>query len=152
MRKTVKIGGKSVEMLCNAVTPILYKNMFNSDILRDLWACEKVVLTDPSLPEDVVAMMSDEQKEEYLTKLTEYEGKQLDLLERMCEAVNRLAFTMNMQAQYADKGEVIQLSGIGMDDYISWLSQFGTMDLTRASKEILGVYHADAKSTSKRKN
>lgn len=152
MRKAVKIGAESVDLLCNAVTPILYKHVFQGDILRDLMACRKITTEDPILDDSVVEMMTQEQKEAYLKKLTDHEEKQLQLFSEMTDAVSKLAFVMAKQAEYADRGEAIRLTGLGEDDYWGWMGQFGAFDLVRATKEIIGVYNADMKTSSKRKN
>lgn len=59
----------------------------------------------------------------------------------------KLAFVMNKQATCSKE----ELSKLSYKDYVDWLEQFGSMDLPKASNDIITFYVGDSTGDSKPK-
>ena len=58
MNKTIEIGGKACQFRSSGLTPILYRRVFNRDLMKDMLAVMKKVeetsLNDESLPIEIL--------------------------------------------------------------------------------------------------
>lgn len=152
MRKTVQIGGKAVDLLCNAVTPILYKSAYRQDVMAVLARKTTIPRTDPRKTPEELKAMSPEEKENYLKEMGAYAEELMGTLTEMQDTVGKLAHVMAMQAQAEDEGIVLLTSGITESTYMQWLAQFEQQDISDAMKDILEVYQTSARQTVTPKN
>lgn len=99
MKTTATIEGKTFEFASNALTPILYRQLFRKDFLRELTSYKKLQGKKPS-------------------EFTEEEEK---IYEDHSDAFSRMAFVMNKQAELETADRLMALT---MADYYNWLTGF----------------------------
>jgi hypothetical protein len=58
------------------------------------------------------------------------------------DAVGKLAYVMNRQA------EGVQMSDMGMDDYLDWLDQFQPIELLKNAVTFIQLYLGNRETTS----
>lgn len=99
MRTTAKIEGMTFDLASNAFTPILYRQLFKRDFLRELQSYRKLRGKKPS-------------------EFTEEDEK---IYEEHSDSFSRIAFVMAKQAEIETADKLVQLS---INDYYEWLMQF----------------------------
>lgn len=152
MRTTVYIGDKAVDMLCNAVTPIVYKSAFHQDVLVAMMKRAQIQREDPTLTPEEVAKLTPEERQQYMMRMVEYSEKMLDLLSDLQDTVWKLGHVMARQAEAADAGKTLLMTSISENTYMEWLSQFEADDMTAAMQGILRAYNLSAEPKSQPKN
>lgn len=151
MRTTVQIGKYEVDMLCNALTPILYRNAYQGDILLELTGVAKNAPISRKSREELQAMSLEERKA-YLEELNSEAETLMGSLNSMQDTVSKLGYVMYMQAKMADADRSIRAAAITEEGFFEWLSQFEVDDLTNAMAEILAAYQIGSKTKSQPKN
>lgn len=64
---------------------------------------------------------------------------------KVIEKIQKLGYIMARSAEHAD------MTALTEDDYLEWLEQFDTLDIMRASKDILMMYLGNKLSSSELK-
>lgn len=99
MKTTILVKERELALACNAFTPILYRNLFHRDFMKDT---------------------------QYFTKYKGIENSklstddQLDIIEQS-ECYARFAFVCAKQAEVEKAADLMKLS---LDDYYEWLCGF----------------------------
>ena len=57
MKKEIKLGNDTVEMSASALTPFLYKKMFQRDIIKDIQTLREQATKDGSLDPEITVML-----------------------------------------------------------------------------------------------
>lgn len=151
MTETIKIGDIAVPMVCNALTPILFKNTFHKDFLSEIRRQANIRKSDPRVPDDVVEKMSITEREAYLDRLEEFTNEAYKAVQDMTESSGQIAYIMAHQYK-AMKDQKIKIFDTSETAYFEWLSQFDLLDMSQAIPEIMGVYTKSTTTTSERKN
>lgn len=149
MKTEVLIGGKSVELLCNGATPILYRYAFGEDFLAFMMRKAKIQASDPRRPNEELQNMTLEERQAYIAELSEYGELAMNLLSEMETAVGQLAYIMAYQAE---AGISAAVTGVSQQNYLTWLAQFMPGDINAAMREILAAYNLSAKTLAQPKN
>lgn len=58
MKKDIKLGENVVEMSASALTPFLYKKLFQRDIIKDIQTLREQATKDGSLDPEITVMMA----------------------------------------------------------------------------------------------
>lgn len=99
MRKTIEIGDQSIEMASNALTPILYRQIFKQDFLKEISSLRR-------LKGKTAQTMTDEEISDSSDKI---------------ELFTKLAFVMAKQAELKTADKLVQLTQL---DFYEWLTNF----------------------------
>lgn len=121
MNRDITIGKETIKCEANALTPILYRQIFHRDFLREM--------------QDLTALKG---------KTTEtFTDKDLELYLDKQDAFSRLAFLMASQGAGMP---VPELAKLGELDYFSWLAKFeiGAFESPETLAAIIGLWRANA--------
>jgi len=129
MTKDIRIGGEVVPGVANALTPVLYRNIFNRDFMVEISSFAKLKGKKPS---------------EYTTADTAL------ALERS-QAFARLAFIMKEQAIGKSVKELVKLTEF---DFFEWLTNYEptAFDNVDTIADVLALWSGNAKSGIEAKN
>lgn len=108
MNREITISGKSVKMASNALTPILYRQIFKKDFLKE-----------------ITGLVSLKDK-----KAEDYSEEDVNEVSSRSEAFARLGFVMAKQAELEKASDLVKLTET---DYFEWLSGFEAQAFTGAS-------------------
>jgi len=124
MNKEITIGKKTLKMASNALTPILYRQIFKKDFLKEITGL--IGLKDK--------------------KAKDYTEQDINDVASRSEAFGRLAFVMAKQSELEKASELVKLTEI---DYFEWLSNFDAQSFTNASTmtEILKLWKGNAEDS-----
>lgn len=124
MNKEITINGKSIRMASNALTPILYRQIFKKDFLKE-----------------ITGLVSLKDK-----KAEDYTEEDINDVASRSEAFARLGFVMAKQSELEKASELVKLSEV---DYFEWLSNFEAQSFTNASTmtEILKLWKGNAEDS-----
>jgi len=124
MNKEITIGKKTLKMASNALTPILYRQIFKKDFLKE-----------------ITGLISLKDK-----KAKDYTEQDINDVTSRSEAFGRLAFVMAKQSELEKASELVKLTEI---DYFEWLSNFDAQSFTNASTmtEILKLWKGNAEDS-----
>lgn len=81
--------------------------------------------------------------EDIMKELMAFDPEKMDAI--VIEKIQKLGYIMARSAERAD------MTALTEDDYLEWLDQFETMDMARASKDILMLYLGNKLSSSELK-
>lgn len=121
MKKTIQIDNQTVEMASNAFTPILFRQIFKKDFIREVTSLRK-------LKGKTASNMTDEEIGEASNKT---------------ELFTMLAFTMAKQAELKTPDKLMNLSQM---DFYSWLSGFeaGSFSKAETMAEIISLWKGNS--------
>lgn len=158
MKTTINVGDKSLNVVCNAFTPILFKQVFRRDFLIEFGN-----MTDKA--SDLVkkaSVLSGLQKdldngkitkEEYLEKYSalNISNEGIEAVSNRTELVTMLLFIMYKQSQETDPKKLYQLTEL---DFFGFLSQFEKNELNNAEviNHVIAVWKGDSKALIESKN
>lgn len=141
MNTELKVGSKTLKLANNALTPILYRQIFGKDFLL---LFSSVMTKNKSLINKAVELQKVKaefdagkiEKEAYLKKITSlgFTDEELGYVNERSELMSELAFIMNKQAELANIEELLKLSKL---DYYKFLSGFDPNELKSA--EVVGA-------------
>lgn len=158
MKTTLFVGDKSLDVVCNAFTPILFKQVFRRDFLiefsnmsdkaSDLVKKAKM-LSDLQNSLDKNEITKDEYLEKYSALNVSNEG--IEAISNRTELVTMLLFIMNKQSEESDPKKLYQLNEL---DFYGFLSQFEKNDLNKAEviNKVIAVWKGDSKPLIDSKN
>ena len=168
---TVKIGDKEVGAFCSAVTPIIYRQVFKRDFIREkaligkrLTARAKHIKKLNTIKDEIVSQF-EEGKEITADDFAEIKEEKIDELVKAVDSTLTeddytaiidqeelgimLLFVMIKQEEIKDLAQLVRLSNT---DYMSFLNDYSYNDLKRAGYQALIAWDHDAKSNVERKN
>lgn len=121
MKNEITIDNKTFEMASNALTPILYRQIFKKDFLREITGFKSLKGK----------------------KADDYTEDDIDNFSRRSEAFSRIAFVMAKQAEISVAAELVKLTEL---DYLTWLSDFKNQAFTDAEvlTKILAIWQGNA--------
>ena len=124
MRNDLTIGEKSLPMASNALTPILYRQIFKRDFLREI--------------SGFVALKGKSPKD--------YTEEDISSVTARSEAFSRLAFVMAKQAELEKAAELTKLTEL---DYFEWLCGFENQQFSEAGTltKILNIWKGNAEDS-----
>lgn len=108
MNREITISGNNVKMASNALTPILYRQIFKKDFLKE-----------------ITGLVSLKDK-----KAEDYSEEDINEVSSRSEAFARLGFVMAKQAELEKASDLVKLTET---DYFEWLSGFEAQAFTGAS-------------------
>lgn len=103
MKTTLEIKDKNLDMVSNALTPILYRQIFKKDFLQQLTSLRK---------------LKGKKREDYT-------DEDYGLATSRAEMLTQLAFVMNQQAKIVQAEKLVQLT---ITQFYTWLMDFETDD------------------------
>lgn len=158
MKAVINVGDKTIEAVCNAFTPILFRQIFKRDFLVEFSTMsDKATELIRKSQELSKLQESLEQKtitqDEYLKRFTELDisSESIESMNSRAELASMLLFTMNKQSEESDPMKLYKLSE---GDYFSFLCQFEKGELNTASVigQVLAVWKNDSRTLVASKN
>ena len=153
MKKTIKINDKEMTFKSSAATNILYKKAFGDDILVKLASYTKNLKELKDMQAKLAELRKDETKsqEEILNEMNALMQSDVFLSSQAFtnETLPRLAYIMWLEAN--EKIEEI-FSKLNDECYLFWLMEIDQDDLLAVTGEVMDLWRAGAKTTSKPKN
>lgn len=158
MKTTLIVGDKSLDIVCNAFTPILFKQVFRRDFLIEFSNMSEKA-SDLVKKASTLSSLQDEldngkiTKEEYLEKYSalNISNDGIEAVSNRTELITMLLFIMNKQSEESDPKKLYQLTEL---DFFCFLSQFEKNDLNKAEviNKVIAVWKGDSKSVIESKN
>lgn len=153
MEKVISLGEKEMKLKSSAATNILFKRAFKEDItvllqsytknMKELQAMQKKIAelrADETMPkEQILEQMNELMQSEVFLKATSFQQ----------DTLPKLAYIM-----YLEGNETVEkiFSKLTEDQYLYWLMGIDQDDLAGLTGEVLGIWRAGTRSTSKLKN
>lgn len=124
MRDTITIKDKTINVASNALTPILYRQIFKKDFLKE-----------------IAGFMALRGK-----KASDYTEEDINTVNERSEAFSRLAFIMNKQAEIETAADLVKLTDV---DYYTWLCGFENQSFSTPDvlTKILAVWKGNAEDS-----
>ena len=151
--KTIQIGDKEMKFQSSAATNILYKRVFNEDVLIKLTNYSKNLKEMQKLQAKANELRADTErpKDEVLAEMNELLNS--DVFARANEFQNdtlpQLAFIMWLEAnEPADK----IFAKLNQEQYLFWLMTINQDDLLAVTHEVMDIWQGGARTHSKPKN
>lgn len=158
MKTTLIVGDKSLDIVCNAFTPILFKQVFRRDFLIEFSNMSEKA-SDLVKKASTLSSLQEEldngkiTKEEYLEKYSalNISNDGIEAVSNRTELITMLLFIMNKQSEESDPKKLYQLTEL---DFFCFLSQFEKNDLNKAEviNKVIAVWKGDSKSVIESKN
>lgn len=158
MKTTLFVGDKSLDIVCNAFTPILFKQVFRRDFLIEFSNMSEKA-SDLVKKASTLSSLQEEldngkiTKEEYLEKYSalNISNDGIEAVSNRTELITMLLFIMNKQSEESDPKKLYQLTEL---DFFCFLSQFEKNDLNKAEviNKVIAVWKGDSKSVIESKN
>lgn len=153
MEKVITLNEKEMKFKSSAATNILYKKAFKDDVLVKITAYTKNLKELKNIQARVAELKEDttKSKEEIASEMTAL--VQSDVMNELTafssEILPRLAYIMYLEAN-AEQRNIFQK--LNEEAYLGWLMEMNQEDLTSITGEIMSIWLAGAKNTSKPKN
>ena len=121
MKGTITVKDKTIDLVSNALTPILYRQIFHKDFLREISEFKK---------------LKGKKREDYTEE-------DLEIITSRYETFSRLAFVMAKQAEIKETARLVNL---GINNYYEWLMQFETNDMNdpHVMGDLLAIWSGNA--------
>lgn len=121
MLRTIKIDEKEIPMASNAFTPILYRQIFKKDFIREITSLRKLAGKNAKTMTD--------------SELGEASDK--------TELLTQLAFVMAKQAELKTPDKLLELN---LMSYYEWLTEFeaGSFQNPETMKQIINLWRGNA--------
>lgn len=158
MLTEIKVGEKTLKLANNALTPILYRQIFKKDFLAlfSSMITKNRSVIDKALKLQAVKADFDEEKitkEEFLKKYSEigFNTDELDIVNERADLMSEIAFIMSKQAEIEKAEKLVQLTLL---DYYDFLSKFDINDLRSAPvvNQLIAIWQGNTASGVKAKN
>lgn len=158
MLTEIKVGEKTLKLANNALTPILYRQIFKKDFLAlfSSMITKNRSVIDKALKLQAVKADFDEEKitkEEFLKKYSEigFNTDELDIVNERADLMSEIAFIMSKQAEIEKAEKLVQLTLL---DYYDFLSKFDINDLRSAPvvNQLIAIWQGNTASSVKAKN
>ena len=153
MEKVITINEKEIRFKSSAATNILYKRTFKDDVLVKITAYTKNLKELKNIQARITELKNDESKskEEIASEMTTL--VQSDVMNELTafssDILPRLAYIMYLEANEEQR---TIFSKLNEEAYLGWLMEMDQDDLTSITGEIMTIWLAGAKTTSKPKN
>jgi len=153
MEKVITINEKEIRFKSSAATNILYKRTFKDDVLVKITAYTKNLKELKNIQARITELKNDESKskEEIASEMTTL--VQSDVMNELTafssDILPRLAYIMYLEANEEQR---TIFSKLNEEAYLGWLMEMDQDDLTSITGEIMAIWLAGAKTTSKPKN
>jgi len=159
MRTTFTIGNSTVDGFYSAVTPIIFRQVFKRDFLRENNAISARLVTRTKKLKKLTKVQM-----EIAAKSEDGTADKDELIDAINEAMNEddylvladqeelglmLLFIMIKQEELRDLG---LLSKLTQDDYMNFLNGYDYQELAAAGRQALMEWSKDAKAAVERKN
>lgn len=158
MKTTLFVGDKSLDIVCNGFTPILFKQVFRRDFLIEFSNMSEKA-SDLVKKASTLSSLQEEldngkiTKEEYLEKYSalNISNDGIEAVSNRTELITMLLFIMNKQSEESDPKKLYQLTEL---DFFCFLSQFEKNDLNKVEviNKVIAVWKGDSKSVIESKN
>ena len=150
MNRKIEIGGKEIEFIASAATPILFKRTFGKDLTSEFSQYIKNYKDVKKLREDLTILDDDpddvrDKKIEELTNnpiITQLSMMALDLFPK-------LAYIMYLEANVEQRELFRKLSE---DDFIMWLMNYDSNDIQNHIPDFMGLWAENSRTSVKQKN
>lgn len=141
MKTSIKVGNRTLELANNALTPVLYRQIFGEDFLllfSQIMTRNRSVIDKALKLQSVKADFDSEKitREDFLAKVTDlgFTDEELGVVNERSELMSKLAFIMNKQAELSKVEKLLELSKV---DYYKFLTDFDINELR--SPEVVGA-------------
>lgn len=141
MNTEIKIGSKNLKIASNALTPILYRQIFGKDFLL---LFSQIMTKNRGLIDKALGLRKSKaafdageiDTEEYLNKINEsaFTEEELSFINERADIMGELAFVMAKQAELEAVDKLLKLT---INDYYIFLSEFDSNDLR--APEVIGT-------------
>lgn len=158
MKTTITVGEQTLDVVCNGLTPILFKHIFHRDFIVEFGNFNDRTQELASKAKDLVALQKDLDEgklsqEEYLEryKALNITNEELSSLNDRTELLSELAFIMNLQAT---EGDTNKLFNTNVVKFYEFLSKFERNELTSSavSRQVMAIWKGETATTIKSKN
>lgn len=133
MNIDLKIGDRTLSLANNALTPILYRQIFGKDFLllfSQMITKNKGIIDKALKLQDLKAKLDagEIEKEDFLRGVSEanLNDDDLSVINERADLMAELAFVMNKQAELTSVDKLLKLN---KTDYYKFLADFNTSDL-----------------------
>lgn len=133
MNIDLKIGDRTLSLANNALTPILYRQIFGKDFLllfSQMITKNKGIIDKALKLQDLKAKLDagEIEKEDFLRGVSEanLNDDDLSVINERADLMAELAFVMNKQAELSSVDKLLKLN---KTDYYKFLADFNTSDL-----------------------
>ena len=158
MKTTITVGEQTLDVVCNGLTPILFKHIFHRDFIVEFGNFNDRTQELASKAKDLVALQSDLDggklsQEEYLERYKAFNisTDELSVLNDRTELLTQLAFVMNLQATESDTNKLFNTNVV---KFYEFLSKFERTELTSSavSRQVMAIWKGETATTIKSKN
>lgn len=158
MKTTLAVGEKHIDLVCNAFTPILFKQIFRRDFMVEFSKTSDKASDLVNKAKELQALQNDLEaekitKEEYLNRYSamNISTEGMEAITERTELLSMLAFVMNKQSEETDIKKLYQLNDM---DYFQFLSGFEKGDLTspKVTNHLIAIWKGDSKALNEAKN
>lgn len=158
MKISIEVGEKHIDLVCNAFTPILFKQIFRRDFMVEFSNTSEKASNIVNKARELAKLQKDLEeekvtKEEYLAKFQKLEisTEGMEAINSKVELISMLTFVMNKQSEETDIKKLYQLSEL---DYFGFLSQFEKGELTspEITNKVIALWKGDSKPLVEAKN
>lgn len=153
MKKTITLNGREMTFKSSAATNILYKKAFHDDILVKLTAYSKNLKELKQMQSRIAELKEDKTTTQEVLLAEMNNMIQSDVFQASQvftnETLPRLAYIMWVEANESQETIFGKLND---ENYLFWLMDIDQDELLSVTGEIMELWQAGAKTTSKPKN
>lgn len=158
MRTTLSVGEQTLDVVCNGLTPILFKHIFHRDFIAEFGSFNDKIQKIASMSKDITVLQKDLEdgkinQEEYLERYKAFNmsTEELSVLNDRTELLTQLAFVMNLQATESDTNKLFNTNIVKFYEFIS---KFERNELTSSlfSRQVTAIWKGESATTIKSKN
>lgn len=158
MRTTLSVGEQTLDVVCNGLTPILFKHIFHRDFIAEFGSFNDKIQKIASMSKDITALQKDLEdgkinQEEYLERYKAFNmsTEELSVLNDRTELLTQLAFVMNLQATESDTNKLFNTNIVKFYEFIS---KFERNELTSSSfsRQVTAIWKGESATTISSKN
>lgn len=153
MKKTIRLNQTEMTFKSSAATNILYKRAFGEDILVKLTAYTKNLKELKNMQARVAEIKEDKSKtqEEILAEMQTMMNSEAFISSQTfaSETLPKLAYIMWLEANEEQRAI---FSKLNEESYLSWLMEIDQDELLTVTGQVMEIWQAGARTTSKPKN
>lgn len=158
MNIDLKIGDRTLSLANNALTPILYRQIFGKDFLllfSQMITKNKGIIDKALKLQDLKAKLDagEIEKEDFLRGVSEanLNDDDLSVINERADLMTELAFVMNKQAELTSVDKLLKLN---KTDYYKFLADFNTSDLRNSEVQnaLISFWQTGASGNVEAKN
>ena len=153
MKKTIKLNETEMTFKSSAATNILYKKAFGDDILVKLTSYTKNLKELKNMQARIAELRADSSKtqEEVLAEMQTMMNSEAFIVSQTFanETLPKLAYIMWLEANESQR-EIF--NKLNEESYLAWLMEINQDDLLAVTGQVMEIWQAGARTTSKPKN